>query len=108
MTSFFWPSLDEVRVTHPGVGTGLLFDGGIEFATALAYAIDAGHRAIAPHHRRIDAEGMTAAAREGIDVVAWTVNATDEARRLADLGVAAIITDRPGELIAESPPETET
>jgi glycerophosphoryl diester phosphodiesterase len=36
--------------------------------------------------------------RRGLRVGAWTVNDPDEARRLVGLGVASIITDRPGEM----------
>ena len=35
----------------------------------------------------------------GLEVNVWTVNAVDEARRLADLGVDALITDVPDILI---------
>lgn len=38
---------------------------------------------------------MTAAKRHGVDVQVWTVNEADEMARLLDLGVGAIMTDRP-------------
>jgi glycerophosphoryl diester phosphodiesterase len=39
--------------------------------------------------------------RKGLRVGAWTVNDLDEAVRLARLGVASIITDRPGDVLRE-------
>jgi glycerophosphoryl diester phosphodiesterase len=39
--------------------------------------------------------------RRGLRVGAWTVNDLDEAERLARLGVASIITDRPGDVLQE-------
>lgn len=103
VTSFWWPSVDAVRATHPDVATGLLFIAPVDPAAAIRHAVDRGHRSIAPNHSLVDEAMMDLAAREGIEVVAWTVDQRDEAVRLADLAVAAIISNRPGELIAEAP-----
>ena len=51
--------------------------------------------ALHPHFQSIDPSLMAAARRRGQHVNAWTVNCGAEARRLAALGVNAIITDRP-------------
>ena len=51
--------------------------------------------ALHPHFQSIDASLMAEARRRGQHVNAWTVNCGAEARRLAALGVNAIITDRP-------------
>jgi len=104
VTSFWWPSVDAVRAVSPDVPTGLLFDRQVAWSDALHRAVDGGHRAIVPHRDLVDARVAGAARDEGIEVVAWTVDDPDEAARLADLGIAAIISNRPGELIAVSPP----
>jgi glycerophosphoryl diester phosphodiesterase len=101
VTSFWWPSADAVRDSHPDVATGLLYTEPIDHLAAIRHAVDHGHRSIAPEFMFVDAEMMESANREGIDVVVWTVDEVDSAKRLADLGVAAIITNRPGELLAE-------
>ena len=44
----------------------------------------------------IDQDVMDKASSLGLEVLAWTVNDPIEARRLLELGVAAITTDRPG------------
>jgi glycerophosphoryl diester phosphodiesterase len=36
---------------------------------------------------------------EGILLVAWTVDEPQTARRLADLGVAVVVSDQPGHLV---------
>ncbi len=46
----------------------------------------------------IDLELVQACAREGIALVAWTVNSTDDARRLHQLGVTALCGDWPDRL----------
>ncbi|MEX1005264.1 MAG: glycerophosphodiester phosphodiesterase [Acidimicrobiia bacterium] len=103
VTSFWWPSMDAIRASGSGAATGLLFEAPVDPVAAIRHAVDHGHRSIAPHHLLIHALMMDTARTEGIEVVAWTVDDAHEAIRLAELGVAAIITNRPGELIAEAP-----
>lgn len=103
VTSFWWPSMDALRASQPGVSTGLLVTDPLLPAVAIRHAVDRGHRSVAPEHFLIDEALVDFARSEGIDVVAWTVDDASEAMRLADLGVAAIISNRPGELIAEDP-----
>lgn len=106
VSSFWWPSIDAVRLSHPDVATGLLLWGPVDPLSAIHHAVDRGHGAIVPAHDQVDAGLMERARREGLRVVTWTVNEPAEATRLAALGVDAIITDRPGELIAEQPEGT--
>jgi glycerophosphoryl diester phosphodiesterase len=103
VTSFWWPSVDAVRSSHPHVSTGLLFEAPIDGLLAVRHAVDRGHHCIAPQHGLVDETLMQAAGKEGITVVTWTVDDGAEAMRLDRLGVDAIITNRPGELIAEQP-----
>lgn len=58
--------------------------------------------AVIPHHSLIDEKLMLQASCEGLKVLAYTVNDAAEARRLADLGVAGLITDK----IDQFPPNT--
>ena len=103
VTSFWWPSMDAIRTSHPDVSTGLLFSAPVDPLAAVRHAVDHGHHAIAPQNVLVDEVLMTFATAEGIEVVTWTVDDVAEATRLAGLGVSAIITNRPGELIAEDP-----
>jgi glycerophosphoryl diester phosphodiesterase len=59
----------------------------------VAVALDRGYRGIHPADGRVDAALVAAAHAAGLAVRAWTVNAPQRARALADLGVDAIITD---------------
>ena len=47
------------------------------------------------NHRLIDADVMTAARAAGIRVSAWTVNDEPDLRRMLDLGVDIVMSDRP-------------
>jgi glycerophosphoryl diester phosphodiesterase len=51
--------------------------------------------ALHPHYSLVDEPFMAWARQQGFAVNVWTVNEIDEARRLAALGVDAIITDAP-------------
>lgn len=60
--------------------------------------------ALHPHFASIDAKLVAAARSRGQRVNAWTVNSVAEARRLAGLGVDAIITDLPDVIRQGLPP----
>jgi len=47
------------------------------------------------NHRLIDADVMKAARAAGIRVSAWTVNDEPDLRRMIDLGVDVVMSDRP-------------
>lgn len=106
VTSFWWPTVDAIRSSHPDIATGLLLWGPVDPTSAIRHAVDGGHGTIVPEHDQVDAELMESARHEGLRVFTWTVDDVDEAIRLAALGVDAIITNRPGELIADQPEET--
>lgn len=53
------------------------------------------HEARHPHHSLIDARYMQWARAQGYRVHTWTVDSPDRVRELRDLGVDAIITNRP-------------
>jgi glycerophosphoryl diester phosphodiesterase len=55
----------------------------------------AGGDAWTPFYRDLDAAAVKEAHDLGLRVVAWTVNDVDEARRLREMGVDGLITDRP-------------
>jgi glycerophosphoryl diester phosphodiesterase len=53
------------------------------------------HQARHPHHSMIDGRYMAWARKQGYRVHTWTVDDPDRIRELRDLGVNAIITNRP-------------
>ena len=99
--SSFSPALvDAVRAQAPaglGIRTALLGDQGEKPTAVLRRAVDAGHDEIHPHVAALLAEphAVGLAHSLGARVVPWTVNRSRDLRRLAALGVDAMITDRP-------------
>src|SRR5690606_7078996 len=57
--------------------------------------------ALHPHHALVNAEWMEWARSIPCAVNVWTINEVGEARRLADLGVDAIISDVPDVMLRE-------
>ncbi|MDX1448277.1 MAG: glycerophosphodiester phosphodiesterase [Acidimicrobiia bacterium] len=99
LTSFWWPTVDAVRESHPDVSTGLLLWGPMDPRDAVRRAVDRGHRVVAPERSQVTEELVALVRSEGLQIVTWTVDDVAEAARLAALGVDAIISNRPGELI---------
>jgi glycerophosphoryl diester phosphodiesterase len=52
-----------------------------------------------PNQRDVTAELITKAREEGLQVIPWTVNETEDMQRLIDWGVDGIITDYPDRLL---------
>jgi glycerophosphoryl diester phosphodiesterase len=77
--------------------TGFLWFGGPHRLLRKLAPTQADH----PHHTRVDKAYVTWARKNNYRIHVWTVDAPQEARRLAALGVDAIITNKPG-LIREA------
>ncbi len=102
MLSSFDPlAIWRVKRLNPSLVTGLLHAANLTILRAAAWLRplvrpDALH----PVHTLVTPRYMRWAKARSYPVVVWTVNDPGEMRRLADLGVDAIITDRP-DLLAE-------
>lgn len=96
ISSFTAAALDAVLSVDPARATGFLTTAGYDQDKALARAVERGWSALHPHHRAVTAELVAAAHSQGLAVNTWTVNDPEEARRLAGIGVDAIITDAVG------------
>jgi glycerophosphoryl diester phosphodiesterase len=99
--SSFSPGLaDHVRrllPTSSGIRTALLGEASVRPSALLRQALTAGHDEIHPHVLALLADGDCVAAAHalGVAVVPWTVNSRRDVRRVARLGVDALITDVP-------------
>jgi len=91
----------RVRALRPDITAGALFSRGTLRATgatpdrALEDAARAGVGMVGFHHALIDQGLVASARRAGIALAAWTVNDSDALRRVIELGVGIVITDRP-------------
>jgi glycerophosphoryl diester phosphodiesterase len=94
-------TIRRLRQLEPSVRTMLLVArGDVERdrarpAEAVRRAHALGATDLGMNHRLIDADVMTAARAAGIRVSAWTVNEEPDLRRMIDLGVDVVMSDRP-------------
>jgi glycerophosphoryl diester phosphodiesterase len=103
VTSFSRRVVAAVSAELPGIRVGLVSPSFIPLGRALRTVQAAGGTVLAaqascyfgPKARAI----ASRAADEGILLAAWTVDEPDTARRLADMGVAAVVSDQPDHLV---------
>lgn len=93
ISSFDWDALRRIRALAPEVELWPLAVAAGDDLYAVAREVQAGGVALAAG--AIDRAVAERCAAAGLDVIAWTVNDPPEARRLRDLGVAALCTDLP-------------
>lgn len=91
----------RVRALEPGVRTTLLVGRGrvdrarVPATEAVRWATDVGATDLGIDHRLVDAGVVMAARPAGLRVAVWTVNEEAAIRRMLDLGVDLVISDRP-------------
>lgn len=100
VSSFSATLVGHVRRMLPpstGVRTALLGRPLIAPSSLLRQALAAGHDEVHPHVLALLAapDSVAKAHAVGLAVCPWTVNRRRDVRRLADLGINALITDRP-------------
>lgn len=100
ITCFHWPTMHAIAARHPQLMTGLLVAPTDSIAAAATEANEHGHGALAVHWTlAVDIDELLDAAGE-LDIFVWTVNDTQLGIRLADAGVAGLITDDPRVMVA--------
>jgi glycerophosphoryl diester phosphodiesterase len=98
ISSFDPLALDAMRPLVPEIPLGFLHSPTVPWDTpALMAAIP--HEAWHPHYSQVTAKTLAAEKAEGRRVNVWTVNDPLHAVKLAQLGVDAVITNRPGEVL---------
>lgn len=93
VSSFGLAAIDAVHAADSSIATGWLTLPAYDQLRAIETTVERGHSALHPFHTTVNAELVAAARAAGVRVHAWTVDAPDEMRRLADLGVDAIVTN---------------
>lgn len=95
-TCFFWPTVDAAKAATPGLHTGLLIDQGGSITEAARYAAANDHGALAPHWSLLlEDEAVSRSLVLEFEIATWTVDDSEVAARLADLGIDSLISNDP-------------
>jgi len=100
VSSFQTAILETVRRAEPGLAVGWLLEWHGDAVNGLRAAVERGWQAIHPFVTQVDPALVDAAHRAGLEVHAWTVNSRADLEAMAELGIDAVITDRPAEALA--------
>jgi glycerophosphoryl diester phosphodiesterase len=94
-------TVQRIRELDPAIRTALLVAriqidrAGVPPVEAVKWAKTVGATALGLQHTAVDAAVVAAARQAGILLGAWTVNDEAEIRRVSELGVDIVISDRP-------------
>jgi len=98
---FDWKTIVETKKTFPGNKCYWLSSSKTGLTKKIREAAEAGLDGVNLQSKIIDAEVMAAATEHKMEVLAWTVDDPAEAKRLTELGVTKITTNRPAWLKEE-------
>jgi glycerophosphoryl diester phosphodiesterase len=87
--------LDPAACTALLVARGRVMREGVAPVATIPWAVGLGASALGLDHRLIDAGVIAAAHAANLALAAWTVNAEPDLKRMVDLGVDVVISDRP-------------
>jgi glycerophosphoryl diester phosphodiesterase len=94
-------TISRVRALDPAIRTVLLIGRGqvqrerVFPAESVKWGVALGTTAVGFNHRLIDADVVAACRKAGLRLAAWTPNTQPDIRRVLDLGVDIVISDRP-------------
>lgn len=96
LLAFDWRHLAMAREIEPRVRVGVEVDSHLRFGYAVRAAERFGNAVLSASAALLEAPGRMQRARAtGVPVAAWTVDDAAQARRLAELGVATLMTNDP-------------
>ncbi len=100
VSSFDASCIEAVRSADPRLPVGWLLEWTADAADGLRLAVQRGYQGLHPFVGQVDAALVTQAHAAGMAVRVWTVNSPADLRAMVDLGVEAVVTDRPEEALA--------
>lgn len=96
VSNFEWDTLEKVRSLNPEISIGVLTETNIEDALDFAKKIKA--QAINPDFQLLSKDNVSAMQQAGFQVFPWTVNETEDIKRIHSYKVDGIISDFPDRL----------
>lgn len=94
--AFDWDTILDTKKVFPENNCYWLSSAKNGLKNKMEQAAEKGLEGVNLNHKIIDKEVMQMAAENNLEVLTWTVDDPQEAKRLAKLGVAGVTTNRPG------------
>jgi len=94
--AFGWDTILNTKKVFPENKCYWLSSVKVGLKNKMEQAAEKGLEGVNLNHKIIDEKVMQMAVENNLEVLTWTVNDPEEAKRLDQLGVAGITTDRPG------------
>lgn len=92
---FDWQTIVDLKKAFPENKAYWLSSSKKDVVEKMPKVVEAGLDGLDLHYGTIDQEVMDLAKNHNLEVLAWTVNNPEEVKRLNNLGVTSITTDRP-------------
>jgi glycerophosphoryl diester phosphodiesterase len=93
VTSFYHPVLRRVKSLNNNVRTGVIIAS--RPVKPVQLALDAESNALFPKHVYVDREMVLEAHENGLPVYPWTVDTVEELKRLIEMQVDGVVTNKP-------------
>uniref|UniRef100_UPI0032178B29 glycerophosphodiester phosphodiesterase family protein n=1 Tax=uncultured Draconibacterium sp. TaxID=1573823 RepID=UPI0032178B29 len=94
--AFNWETILTAKKLFPENDCYWLTSSAIALDNKMKECVAKGLEGVDVQSKLVTAENMTKAKKLGLDVWCWTVDSPEEGKRVSDLGVSAITTNRPG------------
>lgn len=105
--SFGWEVIKGIHEVFPEVPAFWLSSRKDEVIKRWDEVLETGLDGVNLHYKIIDEDMVRQAHRDGLGILAWTVNDMEEVHRLIEIGIDGITTDRPGYVRAQLLQEME-
>jgi glycerophosphoryl diester phosphodiesterase len=93
ISSFNWNALKQIAVLNPAIPIGVLTETDLELALAFAKFIHA--KSIYPYFHLLTAANIKRRQKEGFQVFPWTVNESEDIKKIKNYTIDGIISDYP-------------
>jgi glycerophosphoryl diester phosphodiesterase len=93
VSSFDWNALQNLRFLNEQIPIGVLTETNIDLAFAFAKSITA--EVLLPYFHLLNRENVIKMQENGIKVIAWTVNESEDIEKIKKLNIEGIISDFP-------------
>jgi glycerophosphoryl diester phosphodiesterase len=93
ISSFNWNALKQIAVLNPAIPIGVLTETDLELALAFAKFIHA--KSIYPYFHLLTAANIKRLQKEGFQVFPWTVNESEDIKKIKNYTIDGIISDYP-------------